>query len=82
MLFQNIKKVQKISCLIVDDEPLALDLLERYIQRISFFELKGRCFSAFEALEILGNVKIDLIFLDIQMPELTGLEFSGIWRRC
>jgi DNA-binding LytR/AlgR family response regulator len=74
----KIKKVQKINCLIVDDEPLALDLLERYIQRISFLDLKGRCYSAFEALEILGNVKIDLIFLDIQMPELTGMEFSRI----
>jgi DNA-binding LytR/AlgR family response regulator len=70
--------VQKINCLIVDDEPLALDLLERYILRISFLDLKGRCYSAFEALDILGSVNIDLIFLDIQMPELTGLEFSRI----
>lgn len=72
------QKVQKITCLIVDDEPLALDLLERYVRRISFLELKGRCFSAFEALDLMSNVKVDLIYLDIQMPELTGIEFSRI----
>jgi DNA-binding LytR/AlgR family response regulator len=66
----------KISCLIVDDEPLALDLLEKYIRATPFLELKTRCSSAIEAMGIINSLKIDLIFLDIQMPELTGIEFS------
>lgn len=68
----------KISCLIVDDEPLALDLLERYVLKTPFLEYKHRCSSAIEALEILNKQPIDLIFLDIQMPELTGIEFSRV----
>lgn len=66
----------KISCLIVDDEPLALDLLEKYILKTPFLDFQHRCSSAIEALEILNSIKIDLLFLDIQMPELSGIEFS------
>jgi DNA-binding LytR/AlgR family response regulator len=65
-----------ISCIIVDDEPLARDLLEKYIRKTTFLELKMKCSSAIEALESIGPKKIDLIFLDIQMPELSGIEFS------
>jgi two-component system LytT family response regulator len=65
-----------IRCLLVDDEPLALDLLEGYVLKTPFLELAGRCSSAFQAMEIIEKQKIDLIFLDIQMPGLTGLEFS------
>lgn len=65
-----------IRCLLVDDEPLALDLLEGYVTKTPFLELAGRCSSAFQAMEILEEQKVDLIFLDIQMPGLTGLEFS------
>jgi two-component system, LytTR family, response regulator LytT len=68
----------KISCLIVDDEPLALDLLERYIQKTTFLHYQHRCSSAIEALELIGKQPIDLVFLDIQMPELNGIEFSRI----
>ncbi|MDE5612879.1 MAG: LytTR family DNA-binding domain-containing protein [Odoribacter sp.] len=66
----------ELNCLIVDDEPLALDLLESYVQRTSFLHLKGRCGSAVDVLQKLKEERIDLIFLDIQMPELTGLELS------
>jgi DNA-binding LytR/AlgR family response regulator len=66
----------KIACLIIDDEPLALDLLERYVVKTPYLELKARCSSAIEALDIINSIPIDLIFVDIQMPELTGLEFS------
>lgn len=66
----------ELNCLIVDDEPLALDLLEAYVKRTSFLNLKGRCGSAVEVLQKLKEERIDLIFLDIQMPELTGLELS------
>jgi two-component system, LytTR family, response regulator LytT len=67
-----------ISCILVDDEPLALDLLERYVIRTPFLDCRHKCSSALEALEILDKQSIDLIFLDIQMPELNGIEFSRI----
>jgi DNA-binding LytR/AlgR family response regulator len=66
----------KISCIIVDDEPLALELIQNYVSKTPFLELKGKCSNAFDALELLNTEKIDLVFLDIQMPELTGLELS------
>lgn len=66
----------KINCIIVDDEPLALDLLEGYVHKTPFLNLVAKCSNAFEALEILDKEKIDLLFLDIQMPELNGLELS------
>lgn len=64
-----------MKCLLVDDEPLALDILESYIKRMPDLELIGKCSNALEASEFLKNNKIDLMFLDIQMPEITGLEF-------
>jgi DNA-binding LytR/AlgR family response regulator len=70
--------MQKISCLIVDDEPLALTLMESYVKNIPFLDLKGKCLSAFEALEKIEEQKIDFIFLDIQMPDLNGVEFSRL----
>lgn len=66
----------KISCLIVDDEPLAIHLLNRYVAQTPFLQCEAKCSSAIEAMEILNNTKIDLIFMDIQMPELNGIEFS------
>ena len=68
----------KINCCIVDDEPLALGLLERYVDKTEFLELKGKCNSAFEAIKILNNNKIDVLFLDIQMPDINGLEFAKV----
>lgn len=66
----------ELNCLIVDDEPLALDLMESYVKRTPFLSLVGRCSSALEVLSIVKEQKIDVIFLDIQMPELNGLELS------
>lgn len=66
----------KIRCLIVDDEPLARDLLESYVSKTPFLELAGKCRSALEALQVLETTEVDLLFLDIQMPELSGVEFS------
>lgn len=64
-----------INCIIVDDEPLAQDLIEDYISKIPFLNLVEKCCSAFEAFECLRNHTIDLVFLDIHMPNVTGLDF-------
>ncbi|MFI5151426.1 MAG: LytR/AlgR family response regulator transcription factor [Bacteroidia bacterium] len=64
-----------IRCLLVDDEPLALDLLEDNVHRAPDLRVVSRCRNAYEALEILQRERIDLIFLDIQMPGMTGLKF-------
>ena len=64
-----------MNVIIVDDEPLALDVLETYIERMPDLNLIARCNNAFEANEALKNNEIDLMFLDIQMPQLTGIEF-------
>jgi DNA-binding LytR/AlgR family response regulator len=68
--------MEKINCIIVDDEPLAVDLVAGYVKKTPFLELKGECLSAFDAVQLLGREKIDLIFLDIQMPDLNGIDFS------
>lgn len=65
-----------INCLIVDDEPLALDILEGYIKKTPFLKLVGRCGGASEAMQKMNETDIQLIFLDIQMPEISGIEFS------
>ncbi|WP_276481742.1 LytR/AlgR family response regulator transcription factor [Paraflavitalea pollutisoli] len=64
-----------IRCVAVDDELLSLELLEDNIRRIPFLHLVGRCFNAYEALEILRREPVDLIFLDIQMGGITGMQF-------
>jgi len=66
----------KITCVIVDDEPMALNLVESYVEKTPFLDLKQKCSSAIEAMEFIKNNPIDLLFLDIQMPDLTGIEFS------
>ena len=66
----------KISCVIVDDEPMALNLVESYVKKTPFLELKQKCSSAIEAMEFIKEEPVDLLFLDIQMPDLTGIEFS------
>lgn len=64
-----------INAIIVDDEPLALDVLETYIESMPDINLVKRCSNAMEANEALSTNDIDLMFLDIQMPQLTGIEF-------
>lgn len=63
-----------LNCLIIDDESLAIDVIKTHIERIPFLSLIATTTSAFEAIEIIESQHIDLLFLDIQMPELTGLE--------
>jgi DNA-binding LytR/AlgR family response regulator len=64
-----------MKCIAIDDEPLALDLLEDNISMVPYLQLVGKCSNAFEAITILQQQEVDLIFLDIQMPGLTGLQF-------
>lgn len=64
-----------IECITIDDEPLALRQMEDFIKKTSFLHLAGSCSSGFEALELLSSKQVDLIFLDINMPDLSGLDF-------
>ena len=64
-----------INCLVVDDEPIAREGMMEYVRQIDYLNLVAQCKSAAEAAGLLQKHKIDLIFLDIQMPKLTGIEF-------
>jgi DNA-binding LytR/AlgR family response regulator len=67
--------MNELSCLIVDDEELARTLLENYISRLPYLKLAGKCSNPIEALQLLQHQSVDLIFLDIQMPEMIGTDF-------
>ncbi|TWF39584.1 LytTR family two component transcriptional regulator [Chitinophaga polysaccharea] len=73
--------MKKINCMIVDDEPIARDILQTYIQRVPELELVKSCRNATEAYEGLYGQQVDLIFLDIQMPVITGTEFMRSLRK-
>ena len=64
----------KYQCLIVDDEPVAQQILEKYINQIEALHLIAKCSNAFEAMNILHQEKVDILFLDIKMPSLSGIE--------
>lgn len=66
---------KKISCLAVDDEPPALDVIRKYISSVQSLELVGTCSDAVEALNFIRQHPVDLIFLDIQMPQILGTDF-------
>lgn len=66
----------KIECLIVDDERIAREILENHISKISTFHIVDSCKNAIEAFHIINAQKIDLIFLDISMPDISGLSFA------
>ncbi|MEX2235619.1 MAG: LytTR family DNA-binding domain-containing protein [Cyclobacteriaceae bacterium] len=63
----------KLKCLIVEDEPLARNLLSDYVKKVSYLELVEASSNPLRALEVLRNNQVDLMFLDIQMPEITGI---------
>jgi DNA-binding LytR/AlgR family response regulator len=70
--------MQNYKCLIVEDEPLAAEVLQDYISQVPFLEIKGICTDALFALDCLQKESIDLIFLDIHLPKLKGLDFLKI----
>lgn len=70
--------MKKIKCIIVDDEPLAVQLLENYVQKIPFLNLVFTSNNPVTVLEYIQNNEADLIFLDIQMPQLSGINFMKI----
>lgn len=67
------------TCIIVDDEPYAVKLLEEYIKQLTYLQLKAKCYNALEALEYLKNNTADIIFLDINMPQLSGMQLANLF---
>lgn len=67
-----------ITCMIVDDEPMAVELLENHIQQLPELQLVHKCFSPLEALARLREQPVDIIFLDINMPRMSGMELAGL----
>ena len=67
-----------LSCIIIDDEPNAVNLLEILVQQSTQWQLNAKCYNALEALAFLKSHKVDFIFLDINMPQLTGMELAGL----
>jgi len=65
----------KTKCLIVDDEPLARELIRGHVEKLENFEIVAECGDAMKALQVLRDKQIDLMFMDIQMPQITGIEF-------
>jgi len=65
----------RIKCLLVDDEPLAIQLIQNHIAQLDGFDVVGTCSNAIQAMEVLRTTTIDLLFLDIKMPKITGLSF-------
>lgn len=64
-----------IKCVAVDDEPMALDKLVGYIEKIPYLELTASCSSAIEAMQVIADNDVDVIFIDINMPDINGLDF-------
>ncbi len=65
----------KIKCIAIDDEPLALKQISGFVEKTPFLELVASCKSAFEAMDVLAKQEVELMFVDIQMPDLTGIDF-------
>lgn len=75
MTEQTTPKAQYMNCLIIDDDPIARKSVEHCIAKTAFLNLEASCAGVSEALEIIRSQKIDLIFLDVEMPEMSGMDF-------
>ena len=67
-----------ITCIVVDDEPMAVNLLTNYIGQVQFLQLENRFYNAIDAFQFLKDHPVDLIFLDINMPRLSGMQFKSL----
>ena len=74
----NEQPTNMLKCLVIDDEPLAIQLLQDHISRVSFLQLSGSSSNPLEALISFNQNPVDLIFLDIQMPQLNGVQFMQL----
>jgi two-component system LytT family response regulator len=72
--------MKRARCLLVDDEPLAISLLQKHVKQLDFLEVADTCPNALKALEILKKTEIDLMFLDIRMPAISGIDFLKMLR--
>lgn len=70
--------MKKLKCLAVDDEPPAIRLLEKFVEKVSFLEMAATTNNSLEALQLINSGKFDLVLMDIQMPDLTGIQLSRI----
>src|SRR4051812_35319378 len=70
-----------MNCVIIDDEPLAREGLASYVREVDFLNLTGTCENPLELIKLLDHQSIDLIFLDIQMPKMTGIDFLKIMQK-
>lgn len=73
--------MKKLTCIAIDDEPLALDIIENHVAKVPFLDFKGKYQNPVEAVEKIEKGGIDLVFSDIQMPELTGLELVALLKQ-
>ena len=67
--------MKQIRCIVIDDEPMALEKLKTYIGKVSFLKLTALCESPFEAMPFLARQEVDAMFIDINMPDLNGMDF-------
>lgn len=70
--------MRTITCMIVEDEPNAMKLLEDYISKLPFLQLRGKAYDAMDAVRLLSGQTVDVIFLDINMPHVTGIEMAAM----
>lgn len=78
LFFQRMSEARIIRCIIIDDEPLAREIIRRYIDDVPMLRLAGECSNAVQAMALLQHQSVDLIFLDIRMPQLNGTDFLRI----
>ncbi len=67
--------MNSIKCIVIDDEPMALEKMEMYISKVPFLQLTALCESPFEAMQVMADTTVDAIFVDINMPDLNGMDF-------